>query len=66
MGAALLVRRGSAWKEQELLREEGADRSSQGHIPQQFLQPLLQSLPLQYDSKAGISPLQKAPACSWR
>lgn len=47
MGAALLVRRWSAWKEQELLREEGVDRSSQGHIRQQFLQPLLQSLPQQ-------------------
>ncbi|NXV38797.1 RUSC2 protein, partial [Rissa tridactyla] len=55
MGAALLVCRGSAWKEQELLRKEGTHSTSQGNLSQQFLQPLLQSLPLDYDSKAGIS-----------
>lgn len=66
LGAALFVCRGSAWKEQELLREKGADRGSQGNRTQQFLHPLLWSFHPHCDSKAGISAVQKAPACSWR
>lgn len=66
IGAALFVCRGSAWKDQELLGEEGSDRSSQDNRSQQFLHPLLRSLPLHCDSKAGISAVRKAPACGWR
>lgn len=62
--------RGRAWKEQALLREEGADRSFQGNTSQQLLPTIpMESLPLHCGRKAGlrgIRDVQGASACSWR
>lgn len=60
-GSSPLSFRGRAWKEQALLRQEGADRSFQGNTSQQLLPTTpMGSLPLHCDSKAGIRAVQEA------